>query len=371
MELMIQEEIDSAPSALGLAIIISNDYKSNPQYGNLNGTKKDGDALESSFKTLRYTVVRKHNTSLSFLVALLKKVSSGLRYPPSYKAIAFVFAGHGEAGGNLITSEGSKIQIEGIVRILSPSSNDASTTQLGDMARMFFIDACRGDKDDLGFLVTSRGASANPRGGKPVELLRIPSEPTNIVVAYSTVAGYRSYEVDGQGGIWLQSLAKKLTECDCSIGDVLTEVNADLKNLFQKNPAMKIMNPECINRLSTSVNLLGGIACMPMLLLFDMIIIIITDIDSRQISSVKVSNQAQSLSLPLTSCSASSSVIKCNKPKVYLAANFSGNDTTHSLPTVPGGASIAACQPLVSIRPPVVALDRNPGTKSDVSVRLK
>ena len=268
---VIQKEIDSAPYALGLAVIISNDYKSNPQYGNLNGTEKDGDALESSFKTLRYTVVRKHNTSLSFLVALLKKVSSGLRYPPSYKAIAFVFAGHGEAGGNLITSEGNKISIEGIVRILSPSSNDASTTQLGDMARMFFIDACRGEKDDLGFHVTPRGASANPRGGKPVELLRIPSEPTNIVVAYSTVAGYRSYEIDGQGGIWLQSLAKKLIKCDCSIGDVLTEVNGDLKDLFQKNPKMKIMNPECINRLTKSVYLLRGIACM-LILLFDGII---------------------------------------------------------------------------------------------------
>ena len=71
------------------------------------------------------------------------------------------------------------------------------------MARLFFIDACRGTSDDIGRVVA-------PRGGKPLEGARIPSTAYNILLAHSTISGYRSYEIEGKGGIWMQVLANKL-----------------------------------------------------------------------------------------------------------------------------------------------------------------
>ena len=260
MEKEIQFIVNSKHCAVGLAVIVSNDYGANPDYANLDGTKKDGDAMASSFAISNFAIVRKHNTSLTYLLALLDNVGTRIRYHKSYRVIAFVFAGHGEDENTLITSEGKSIGIEIIVRKLSPSVSNADTTQLGEMVRLFFIDACRGTKDDLGILITPRGTgtgdhSSVARGGKNIQRLRIPSEPTNILIAYSTVSGYRSYEVKGEGGIWLQCLAKKLVECNRSISDVLIEVRKELMKKWQENPDMQIMNPESINRLNEPVNL--------------------------------------------------------------------------------------------------------------------
>ena len=253
----LQGDINDNPSACGLALSISNDYKSIPGRTNLEGTVRDGDAMAKTFRKLGFRVFRKHNATFSYLIALLRKVGSDIHYPLAYKRIAFVFAGHGEDNGNLITSEGNKIGIETIVKMLSPST---SNSQLGSMARLFFIDACRGIRDDLGIMVTPRGGSPASsctisRGGHPVERLRIPSEPNNICVAYSTVSGFRSYEISGEGGIWMQCLARKLLEVNDTVPNVLIEVNKELMNLWQKKGYAHVMNPECHQRLSEAVNL--------------------------------------------------------------------------------------------------------------------
>ncbi len=258
MEKEIQAIVDSSHHSVGLAVVVSNDYISHPRYINLEGTEKDGDAMKRSLEISKFAIVRKHNTSLTCLVGLLDTIGTKIRYPRSYRRIAFVFAGHGEQGGILVTGEGKNITIDTVIRMLSPSAKNADITQLGRMARLFFIDACRGNKDDLGILVTPRGGHTDDsvaRGGKTVERLRLPSEPTNIIVGYSTVSGYQSYEIEGEGGIWLQCLARKLVECDCSISDVLTRVRSELSEKWQENPGLKIMNPETIDRLTEPINL--------------------------------------------------------------------------------------------------------------------
>lgn len=260
----VQDRLDANPQLLGLAIVISNDYQSslNCRYPILNGTVRDGNTMAQSFEKLKYLVWRKHNVTSAYMLALLHKIGDGgVNFPASYKRIAFVFAGHGKSGGILVTNEGKEINVSLIIDKLSPSVKNQATTQLGAMARMFFIDACRGSKDDLGLTVIPRGAATSDRGGDLVEKIRISEQPSNILVAFPTVSGYKSYEVEGKGGIWLQCLAKKLLECDCTIGDVLIEVNQELQELW-RDPNMRIMNPEMINRLCERISLIKeGMTC--------------------------------------------------------------------------------------------------------------
>ena len=179
MALNIQQIIDDNPTALGLAIIITNDYIENPHKQDLHGAKKDGEEMEKSFRSLRFAVIHKHNASLAFTMSILQKAANDICYLPSYRRLAFVFAGHGEENGCLFTNDGNSIQIDTILNKLSPSSSKpANSSPLGHMVRLFFIDACRGERNDLGLMVS-------PRGGKSTEPLRIPSTLTNLYIAYS------------------------------------------------------------------------------------------------------------------------------------------------------------------------------------------
>ena len=248
--LQLEKVFEAVPGAVGLALIITNDYKSNPQYTNLEATKSDGDAMDRALRELGYASVCRHNVTQIWLMSLLRKADR-TTYPPSCRRIVFVFAGHGriESGGtSLIMNDGMDISIQSIVTLLSPSS---STSMIGDMVRMFFIDACRGEGVDEGRFVSRGGCLVNER--------RISSNAGNYLVGFSTLAGFRSYEVRDEGGscgLWLPRVAEKLTSCDDTINNILVGVNEELMKEFQdkkKYPCM--MQPEMQVTLNEMVNL--------------------------------------------------------------------------------------------------------------------
>lgn len=247
------------PGDIGFALIITNDYKTNPSLQNLQATKSDGEVMKAAFEHLGYATIHQHNVTLVWLLSTLKKVDQ-ISYPSSCKRIAFVFAGHGrepkdgtnEEGTQLMTSEGRTISVNTILKFMSP--NDRSST-IGNRVRMFFIDACRGDNDDRGIMMVHRG-------GKLASYeCRMSTPASNYILCYSTLAGFRSYEMrdgdDSSRGIWLPVVADKLRTCDMSISDVMIEVNSQLREQFQdttKYPS--IMQPTTSSTLNdTTVNL--------------------------------------------------------------------------------------------------------------------
>lgn len=244
----------AVPEAVGLAIIITNDYKDNPKYSNLEATKGDGASMAAAFTELGYAILHEHNIKVLPLASILRKMSHIL-YPQSCKRIAFVFAGHGrnepKSGTTLlIMNDGESIGIDFIVETLSP--RDPNNT-IGNKVRMFFIDACRGDGRDKGTLI--------PRGGDSIEKQRLSSNAANYLLCFSTLAGFQSYEVKetggGSQGLWLPRVARNLTTCNASIGDILIKVNEELSTEFQdveKYPYM--MQPVLTQTLNESVFLL-------------------------------------------------------------------------------------------------------------------
>ena len=253
-ETVLEGLFEVVPEAVGLAVIITNDYKDNRHYSNLEATESDGAAMAAAFTELGYATIRKHNITAPILTSILRKASN-IRYPQSCKRIAFVFAGHGrdEPGSGattLIMNDGENMAIDFIVETLSP--HDTNNT-IGNKVRMFFIDACRGDGKDEGKLI--------PRGGDFIDKQRLSSNAANYLLCFSTLAGYQSYEVKENGGgsrgLWLPRVARNLTTCDDSICDILVKVNTELLTEFQdreKYPFM--MQPVLIQTLNEMVFLL-------------------------------------------------------------------------------------------------------------------
>ena len=193
--------------------------------------------MNSAFQFLKFATVRQHNVTRGKLMQLLSDISRCPSYPTSYKCIAFVFSGHGLDANQLYMQDGSLITVGSIVESLLPKR----APQLGTIPKLFFIDACRGP---------SSGRVQEPlqKGGVDATLC-VPPEG-NFLIAYSTMPYYRSYQLKGEGGLWMKYLAEKLRTSNQSIQDILSETNQELMEVFQAPEFQQSMiQPGCISRL--------------------------------------------------------------------------------------------------------------------------
>ena len=221
------ELVCSNPGALGIAIIIANDYDNKTckelKLKTLEGPFKDARKAESvfrSFHTICYTLVNR--TACQTMQALLAAAS--YPYPDTFKWIVFIFSGHGQSELALYAQDGSTILIQVIIDLFQPES----TPQNGNIPKLFFIDACRGNEETNTVLVSrgEKGGAPIPRGGKTLETLRLPTK-CNTLVGYSTLPRKIAYEADN-GGLWMSFLLDRLEKQDNSVVEILTEVNGDV-----------------------------------------------------------------------------------------------------------------------------------------------
>lgn len=240
----------------GFALIVSNDYRSTPSgldLPALSGTKKDAEQMAEAFKALNIVTICEHNLTQARLMGLVRETAQCTNYPRDSVCIAFVFSGHGLEKNHLYAQDGKTVKIEQIVEQFLPRRAPA----IGNIPKLFFIDACRGDQDMHSITVPKGVSGLKAKGGNNISL-EVPPEG-NYLLAYSTMPCYRSYEFKGEGGIWMTTLAGRLrvaAERGESIEDILTAVNEDLIQRYQspewKN---KVQQPEKISRLNKRVYL--------------------------------------------------------------------------------------------------------------------
>jgi hypothetical protein len=142
---------------------------------------------------------------------------------------------------------------------------------IGDIPKIFFIDACRGDETtgtvdvptkDGG--TTHKGSPSNAdsavsrKGCYKIDLQKIPTEGS-CLIAYSTLPGCKSNEYNGdfKGSLWLRFLAEQLQVSAASIEDLLTDVNEELLNYSRKNN-LEIQQPEKLVRLNRRLHMKVG-----------------------------------------------------------------------------------------------------------------
>ena len=260
-------EIRVNRASKGLAVIITNDY-ADSHYCTLGGTVKDGERLKGAFEKLEFDVCWKHNVKLTDIQLLWQEIKSfNFESVKHYKCIAFVFSGHGEpegSNGKLIMQDGEKIDIcDDFISPVLPES----ARKIGDIPKIFFIDACRGDnvtqtvdvpKHTTGKGSPSSGGSAEVRKGcHDIDLRKLPKKG-NFLAAYSTLPGCKSHDIVEKGSLWLDILARKLPVKQASIDDVLTEVNGELLTLYQTEDNYEFQQPEKLSRLNKILYLLDG-----------------------------------------------------------------------------------------------------------------
>ena len=209
---------DITPDTKGVALIISNDYAGCPGVSVLNGTHKDSANLEVVFQQFQYKVYREKNAKKEDFKTLLEILSKH-EYPPTCRRLIVAFAGHGD-DGELLSQDGLKLNIESIVDQFKPGPHNNT---LGNTARIFFIDACRGTCDDTGSIRARQGAQDVAWFRSQKQKF---STEGNILVAYASTRYHSSFETD-KGGLWTSQLAEEL-KLNKSLFDILTSVNAKI-----------------------------------------------------------------------------------------------------------------------------------------------
>ena len=229
------------PRAKGLCVIIANSRGNLPEMPLLEGVKTDLVKMKRTFETLKFAVMTREDCSAAQMVSLFHCVALFSEYPPSYRRIAVVFAGHGVEGA-LCAHDGT-VPIDEILGQFQPGNCHPS---IGGIPKLFFIDSCRG-KQKMEPVVVERGATAVPS--------KVVSPRGNILVAYSTLEGYKAHEAE-EGGIWATELSKQLLH-DKSLPDIIVSVNQTLMVKFQNSAlSLYLQQPECNLTINECINLL-------------------------------------------------------------------------------------------------------------------
>lgn len=263
------QEIKVNPASKGLAVIITNDY-AGAKHAELKGTHKDGERMKDAFEALNFDVCWKKNVHQNDIQKLWHEIKSfDFKLVKHYTCMVFVFSGHGEPEGRdgkvkLIMQDDTKIDIydDFVAPVLPGNAN-----HIGDIPKIFFIDACRGDDITETVDVPSRNgatdkgspsnrdSAASKKGCYQIDLQKVPKE-ANCLVAYSTLPGCRSIDLYGIGSLWLKALAKHLPTSRETIEVLLTDVNKELLAHYREH-GLEFQQPEKISRLNDRLYLLG------------------------------------------------------------------------------------------------------------------
>ena len=223
--LSLKELVRQNPSKRGLAIIITNEYASRPRPLR---TRKDGERMRIAFSRLEIANIWMQNVTKYQLQQLLGEVEQIGPFPKTYESISFVYSGHGDNESFCLEDE-SSITIQEVISALSATKSP----QIAALPKLFFIDACRGDKKIRPIRVPARRRESSLRTElQPQPRTFVTSQEGNVLIAYSTVAPYVSTDYD-DGSEWMKILADTMCKSTDHIEEVLTQVRRDLHAVYQ------------------------------------------------------------------------------------------------------------------------------------------
>lgn len=247
---MVEAAVKGKPGAKGLAVIITNDYSTNPNVIDLPGTVCDGKALSSALTALNFAVCWEQNVREDQLGKIIREMSN-LKHTnvKNYRCIFFIFSGHGSKDDCLIMEDNKSLNLhEKIISPLLPGK----AKRIGNIQKVFLIDACRGELETSTTSVPRSSIIMN------LERIQLPKEG-GFLVAYATMPSHSTYETPGCGGVWLSRVARLLDERAYldSFESLLTKVNEILLSELQDKKS-QLQQPERFSRLNKIINLEPG-----------------------------------------------------------------------------------------------------------------
>ncbi|XP_036354525.1 caspase-3-like [Octopus sinensis] len=183
---------------VNLALIINNvEFEESTKMSKRQGSERDASAIKHTLESLHFKVIERKNLSVKSMKQIFYDISA-LDHG-NHNCFVCVILSHGE-DDNQIYGTDDLINLDDLVEMLLPDS----CPDLIGKPKLFFIQACRGTKLDS-------GAVMHDAGDVRVKYHNITSQKiplwADVLLAYSTVPGFYSYENSTNGTWFIQSLA--------------------------------------------------------------------------------------------------------------------------------------------------------------------
>ena len=228
--------------AVGVALLVSNSYGS---YGlkSLNETHKDSNKMKHFLLKCRYAVFSRQNLNKDDFIARCKELAqyNYQKASTNCRRLVVAFFGHGN-NDDLIFQDNESVSVNKMVKIFRPAN--AENSALGEMVRMFFIDSCRGGKND-----SSRCASRSATVAISDERSSGKEYPNdvNMLVVYSNTSQGTARE-----GFWTSHLLGQLECLNEDVVGALIKVNNEM--MYRKNIGKYYQIGEHISTLAVRVH---------------------------------------------------------------------------------------------------------------------
>ena len=217
-------------SPRGEALIINNEtfLRHSKQMDDRQGSKHDVRKVQEQFQALGFKVTTKENLTKSELMKELDAMAS--EDHSRYDCFVLWLTSHGDKD-LVYGTDGEVVLIETVRDLFSNSS----CRSLDGKPKVFFIQACRGDRDEF---VVSDGPNSAPQkslrlseGAKPAN--QVSHCRAHFLEAYSAVDGFYSYRNEESGSYFVQCLVEVFRErvAHDDIDTMLIEVNRRLSQM--------------------------------------------------------------------------------------------------------------------------------------------
>ncbi|XP_033347632.1 caspase-1-like [Bombus vosnesenskii] len=181
----------------GLAIIFNHEFFTITHLKPRCGTNVDCENLVNTFKDLGFEVNDFHNYTHRDIMKNLERVAD--MDHSEHDCLVVAILSHGDLG--ILYAHDTSYKPDSIWSLFT---SDRCPTLAGK-PKLFFIQACQGDKLDAGTTLKERTET----DGESVTTFRIPCH-ADFLIAYSTIPGYYSWRNTTRGSWFMQALCLEL-----------------------------------------------------------------------------------------------------------------------------------------------------------------
>ncbi|XP_050304445.1 caspase-1-like [Anthonomus grandis grandis] len=185
----------------GKALIFNHEVFSCGSLKSRSGTNEDCSNLENCLKCLGFDVEAYHNLTYAELDAKIKQVAD--MNHSNHDCLFVAVLSHGELG--IIYAKDTAYKPESLWSRFTADQ----CPSLAGKPKMFFLQACQGDKLDGGVNLRSNLGRTETDGEVHHNSYKIPAQ-ADFLIVYSTVKGYYSWRNTTKGSWFIQALCEEL-----------------------------------------------------------------------------------------------------------------------------------------------------------------
>uniref|UniRef100_A0A1B0AAY5 Caspase n=1 Tax=Glossina pallidipes TaxID=7398 RepID=A0A1B0AAY5_GLOPL len=234
----------------GLALIFNHEFFDIPSLESRKGTNADCEKLKKAFKKLDFEVTDHKDCKLRELLEWIEKAATHDHSDSDCIAIAIL--SHGEQG--YLYAKDVMYKIDTIWHYFTA----VTCPTLAGKPKLFFIQACRGDRLDPGIKLQKTETDGDGLSISSMSY-KIPIH-ADFLISYSTIPGFYSWRNTSNGSWFIQSLVEELNTHgkEYDILTLLTFVNQRVAMDYESCvPARPIMDQQkqipCITSMLTRI----------------------------------------------------------------------------------------------------------------------